>query len=150
MTIASQVNTALGRMLWPERVPITDQERRLAEDRLAQARSQGERADDRRGRLSAARTRADLRAALTGLPGVRPHAGLAMATRVVTVLWLGASAVQFVVWVLIVLVAGHWGGPWWLWTAIPGGALAAGLWWLAELEHQSLTNDSRMGSETDE
>jgi hypothetical protein len=69
-------------------------------------------------------------------------ARLRLALRVATLGWLAASAIQFVVWLLIVVLGGDMVAPWWLWTVGAGGALV-GAGWLAvrTTPDQSLSND---------
>jgi hypothetical protein len=51
--------------------------------------------------------------------------------RAVTTFWVLATGVQIVVWIMIMIIGRHLQEPWWLWTALPGAALTAGLRWLA-------------------
>jgi hypothetical protein len=37
---------------------------------------------------------------------------------------LGATAIQFVVWLMIVLISRHLENPWWMWTLLTAGILA--------------------------
>lgn len=46
--------------------------------------------------------------------------------------WLGATAVQMVVWVLVCALGQRLVSPWWLWTAAGGGLLVAVVWWLTQ------------------
>jgi len=134
------VTGLFGRMMWPERTPVSDLERELAATRIAHAHANGsitaEQAGERHGRLPSVRTRADLRAALHGLPGAVTPAGLLAASRLAAALWVVLSVVQFVVWALICLISGSWDGPWWLWTVFGGGALVAGLHRITEWDHR--------------
>jgi hypothetical protein len=54
-----------------------------------------------------------------------------------TGVWLLASAIQFTIWALIVVIGLDWQSPWWLWTFVPGAVVTAGVWWLTELDLQS-------------
>ena len=42
--------------------------------------------------------------------------------------WLGASLVQLVVWVLVCVLGHRLVAPWWLWTVAVGGAAVAIVW----------------------
>lgn len=132
--------TPLGRLWWPERVPISSLEREVASVRITQARTggliTGTQADQRLSRLPVAQTREDLRAALDGLPDAVTPAGLLVACRVVTAIWLGVTAVNLAVWMLVCAFSQSFVNPWWAWPALVGGALAFGVWWLVDAAHR--------------
>lgn len=44
------------------------------------------------------------------------------ARRVVTIIWVVISAVQFVIWLLMSLISASFKTPFWLWTIATGGA----------------------------
>jgi hypothetical protein len=56
------------------------------------------------------------------LPNARTALRIAAAVAVV------ATAVQVVIWLLIILIGGHLENPWWVWTLLAAGALAAAGW----------------------
>jgi len=131
--------SVFGRLLWPERTPLSDADRRRAADRIDDARSTGllteEQALRRRAVLPDARTRDDLRDAVGGLPGTTP-AGLLVARRVIAGLWLAVTVIQFDIWLLICLIGWHLINPWWLWTLVGGAIVVGGLWWATESEYR--------------
>lgn len=47
--------------------------------------------------------------------------------RAAVALWLGLSAVQFVVWALICIIAGRLDAPWFLWTVVVGAGIVGGV-----------------------
>lgn len=53
----------------------------------------------------------------------------ARAFRVATGFWLAMTAIQFVVWLLGCVIGMTFVAPFWLWTALVGGAVVAGLRW---------------------
>jgi hypothetical protein len=135
------------RLIWPERTLVSDLDRKLATTRVTHARTTGEineeQAQQRLSQISLARTRADLHNALTGISSARSSESALSAHRVAVVLWLGLSALQFVVWFMICLISGSWSDPWWLWTAVIGAAAVGGLWWLGEQEHKAEVGSPR-------
>ena len=48
--------------------------------------------------------------------------------RVLRIVWSSLTAVNLVVWGLIVVSTGNFIYPWWLWVAIPPGAVLAVLY----------------------
>jgi hypothetical protein len=63
------------------------------------------------------------------------------ALRIAAAVAVGATAIQFVVWLLIVLISGHLASPWWMWTLLVAGVLAGAGWLLngsrAAARHQA-------------
>jgi hypothetical protein len=129
----------------PERVRITDAERGLAEERLRQAHANGSldlaEFDQRTARLwQEAKTRADLAAITADLPAPVPAdspapppapSGDVHAMRVLTAIWLSASALNLVVWLMVVVsTANTLTGlhPWWVWVLVPPGSVLGVLW----------------------
>ncbi|QWF78877.1 hypothetical protein [Amycolatopsis sp. CA-230715] len=55
--------------------------------------------------------------------------GAARACRLVTGFWLVMTTIQFVVWLLGCVIGMTFVAPFWLWSAVVGGALVAGLRW---------------------
>jgi Domain of unknown function (DUF1707) len=129
----------------PDRVRITDDDRRLAEARLRKAHEEGSldlaEFDERTARLwQQAKTRADLvdlTADLPAPPQPVPQPvpqpaprGDPTAMRVLTAIWLSASAANFVIWLLITVMvsSAHTPYPWWLWVLLPPGSVLGVLW----------------------
>lgn len=128
----ASATSPFGRILWPERILVTELERKLAITRVEHARSVGEldvqQARLRLERLDAAATRAELCAALEGRPDPLTPPGLRIAPRVGAALWLALSLVDTIIWVSIGLISGQWDSAWLLWPLIGGGVLVLGLW----------------------
>ncbi|HEU4346658.1 MAG TPA: hypothetical protein VFR35_02600, partial [Actinoplanes sp.] len=61
--------------------------------------------------------------------GFAPDAG-GTAMRVLTTIWLSAALVNLLIWGMLVLTLGHWLHPWWLWVAVPPGAVLGTLYFL--------------------
>ncbi|GAA1991555.1 hypothetical protein [Amycolatopsis minnesotensis] len=59
---------------------------------------------------------------------------MARACRVITGIWLGATAVQFVVWLLGCVIGLTFVAPFWLWSAFVGGAVVAALRWTVAVD----------------
>jgi hypothetical protein len=125
----------------PEDMRISDTERREMQDRLRQAHDIGQldlgEFDERVKSVWAARTRGELERVTADLPapasepGRRPvfsatDGGVTM--RVLTIVWSSLTVVNLVVWGLIVVSTGNFIYPWWLWVAIPPGAVLAVLY----------------------
>jgi hypothetical protein len=127
--------TLLGRLFRPGQVPVSPAERQAVTHRLDRAvfagSISGEQADERRARLSTAKTRNDLTVALGGLSGSAP-AVLPRLLSLVTLVWFGAVLIQLAVWLMIGFIGGHFSGLWWLWSVVVGGALVGALWLVAE------------------
>ena len=128
--------------LRPEDMRASDVDRKAAQDRLHWAHAEGlisldefdtrvRAAWDARTRGELARVAADLPMPSTSRPRSRsafaPDAG-GTAMRVLFAIWLTGSVVNLVVWGLVVLTTGHWVHPWWLWVAVPPGAVLGTLW----------------------
>jgi hypothetical protein len=140
MSERSGGNSLFGKLLWPERTPVSETERELAATRISRARTTGILTDDqarqRHDLLPGARTRADLREALDGLPGAAPG-GLLIVRRVFTALWLAVSIIQLCIWVLVCVIGAHFASPFWLWTVVGGAVIVGGLWWVTESEYRT-------------
>ncbi|WP_326565382.1 hypothetical protein VSH64_26410 [Amycolatopsis rhabdoformis] len=65
-----------------------------------------------------------------------------LARRIITVIWVVVSGVQFVIWLLMSIISGSVKSPFWLWTVVGGGVLLA-LWWYFDPARR----DARRGSE---
>jgi hypothetical protein len=81
--------------------------------------------------------------ASVGPPSPRVPAGLLPARTVVTAVWLSASLVQLVIWVLICTVGRRFVSPWWLWTVCFGGAVVAALWWFTKSWYGHVDDEGR-------
>jgi hypothetical protein len=128
------------RLLWPEQQSATAVQRDSTRWWLTQARVDGKiteaQARSLREDLAVAKTRADLNAVLAEIPGASAPAGLLAVRRFATAIWLGASAIQFVVWLMITLISGQVDVPWLLWAVCGGGAIVLGLWRVVALEER--------------
>lgn len=133
MSETSEETSLLERLLSPEWTPVSDTDRKLAATRITQAQAieliTDEEAQQRHAALRTARTRADLRVALDGLPGGTP-AGFRAALRIITAIWLGVCVIQFTIWLLICIINLQLISPFWIWTVGGGGIILGGLWWL--------------------
>jgi hypothetical protein len=49
--------------------------------------------------------------------------------RIVTFAWAAITMIHFTIWALICIIGGHLDSPWWLWVALPSGAVIGALWW---------------------
>jgi hypothetical protein len=61
-------------------------------------------------------------------PVVRRHRG-PTALRVLNTIWLSLTALNLVIWGLVCVTTGNFIYPWWLWVAVPPGAVLGVLWW---------------------
>jgi hypothetical protein len=129
----------------PDKVRASDIDRKAVQDRLHTAHAEGlitlAEFDIRVGEAWQAVTRGDLAKVTADLPAPRPtpppppppvpvrrHAPVAL--RVLATIWLSAAVVNIVVWGLVCLTAGHLIYPWWLWVAVPPGAVLGAVWWM--------------------
>lgn len=126
----------------PEDMRASDVDRKAMQEHLHWAHAQGlislEEFDSRLRCAWDARTRGDLAKVSSDLP-VRPApvpvhrgpfapTGGGVAMRVLFAIWLAASVVNIVVWGLVALSLGEWVYPWWIWVAVPPGAVLGTLW----------------------
>ena len=51
--------------------------------------------------------------------------------RLVTFAWAAITLVHFTIWSLVCIIGGDLDSPWWLWIAIPPGAVLGGLWYVS-------------------
>jgi hypothetical protein len=134
--MGDQVNetSALRRVLWPERRPVSEVERDQVALRISETHASGRLSDEQatqwRSRLFAVRTRGELRVVVDGLPRAAPSNSVA-ALRVVTWIWLLVNLLQVVIWAAASVIGQHFVNPWWLWTLAVGGVVVGGLWWFA-------------------
>jgi hypothetical protein len=128
----------------PDDMRVSDAERNQVQERLKRAHDAGQldltEFDDRVQTVWAARTRGDLDRVTADLPnlpalprpGARPpvfsdtDGGVAM--RVLTIIWASLTVVNLAVWGMISVTTGHFLYPWWMWVAIPPGAVLAVLY----------------------
>jgi hypothetical protein len=133
------MNTVLDPLLMPDQVRLDQTDKQSAAAKLDSAVRQGTltgpEATDRQDRLDAARTRGELRQVFDGVADAVPPAGLTLALRAVTGVWLVACVVQFVVWVTMAAF-GHFDWPWWLLSDLGLGAIVAVVWWTHESYHR--------------
>jgi hypothetical protein len=122
-------------------VRASDVDRKAVQDRLHHAHAQGEidlaEFDTRVRDAWQAKSRGELAKIVADLPPVpSKHAALAKrgagytAMRVLTIIWLSVSVVNFVIWALLWLTLDGDIYPWWLWVAVPPGSVLGVLWWL--------------------
>lgn len=137
----------------PEDIRASDAERELVQQWLHRAHADGSldlaEFDARVVRTWKAKTRGELAALTadlptaptsppsalllpTGLPTPDPvkRSGGRTALKVLTTIWLSVSALNFALWLLVSLLGGdglvH---PWFLWVAVPSGAVLGVVWW---------------------
>lgn len=135
-------------LLRPDQVMIEEDERDHARHRVEAAGYAGslneEYAATTLTRVTTARTRGDLRRAMRVIPGGAAPSGLVNALRGASALWLGGTALQFVVWALVSLIGFHWTEPWWLWTLVTGPFVVGPLWWLNETYYRPVASRARI------
>jgi hypothetical protein len=125
----------------PEDMRISDADRAAVQERLRRAHGIGQldlgEFDERVKAVWAARTRGELERATADLPalplerGRRPvfsETGGGVAMRVLTIVWASLIAVNVVIWALVAVSTGNVVHPWWLWIALPPGAVLAVLY----------------------
>jgi len=49
--------------------------------------------------------------------------------RIVTLIWAAITLIHFTIWALVCIIGGGLHSPWWLWIALPPGALIGAVWW---------------------
>lgn len=57
---------------------------------------------------------------------LQPTDKLTLTVRILTAVWLAVLLLEFAVWLVICIVSGDLGFPWWLWTVLAGGVLVGG------------------------
>jgi hypothetical protein len=141
------------RLLWPERQPATAGQRESTRWWLTQARIEGKiteaHARSLREDLLVAKTRGDLIAVQAEVPGASAPAGLLAVRRYATALWLGISAIQLVVWLMITLISGQFDPLWLVWAIGGGGAIVLGLWRVVALEERMRTSVAKESAASD-
>jgi hypothetical protein len=118
----------------PDRMRVSDMDRKLVEQGLRLAHEDGSldlsELDDRLVALWQARTRGELATLVADLPAPMPPPppppvqsdAAHQAMRVLTAIWLSLSAVNLIIW-LIVLVTEGMAYPWFIWVVLPPGAV---------------------------
>jgi hypothetical protein len=125
----------------PEDMRTSDVERRHVQERLRRAHDVGQldlnEFDERVRCVWAARTRGELTQVVADLPlppaepvhgriFARTPGGITM--HVLTLVWASVTAINLVVWGILVLTLGEFVYPWWVWVAAPSGAVLAVLY----------------------
>ncbi|MFI9007228.1 DUF1707 domain-containing protein [Actinosynnema sp. NPDC053489] len=143
----------------PEDIRASDAERELVQQWLHRAHAEGSldlaEFDARAAHAWQAKTRGELASLIADLPNVPPappiaapptrlsdaspfapslepvkSAGGRKALKVLTTIWLSISALNFALWLLASLLGDdglvH---PWFLWVAVPPGAVLGVIWW---------------------
>lgn len=131
----------------PEQVRASDVDRKAVQDRLHHAHADGlitlAEFDTRVGAAWQATTRGDLAKLTADLPAPTPPAAAPRpslprrhraptAMRVLATIWLSVSVVNVVVWGLICITTGQFIYPWWLWVAVPSGAVLGVVRWMVD------------------
>jgi hypothetical protein len=49
--------------------------------------------------------------------------------RIATLIWAAITQIHFTIWALACIVSGGLLSPWWLWIALPSGAVLGAAWW---------------------
>jgi hypothetical protein len=110
---------------------IADTDRQATETRLRTAHDEGrldaEELTDRLGRTWSATTGADLAGLVVDLPRARPRVSARNLLDLLTKAWIVINVVNFVVWVMTVVISGHLQAPWFLWSLVVPGL---GIVWL--------------------
>jgi hypothetical protein len=121
----------------PDDVRVSDVERARVQERLRRAHDAGQvdlvEFDERVKAVWAARTRAELGRVTADLPDVPPapgafaRTGPGTAMRVLTIVWTCLSVVALTAWGILALTT-DLDYPWFLWVALPPGAVLAVLY----------------------
>jgi Domain of unknown function (DUF1707) len=129
----------------PEQMRVSDVDRKATQERLRTAHAEGlitlGEFDTRVAEAWQAATRGELSRITADLPEpqslpvpvtakqvVRRHRG-PTALRVLNTIWLSLTALNLVIWGLVCVTTGNFIYPWWLWVAVPPGAVLGVLWW---------------------
>ena len=144
----ASLRAAITDLAPPSRIQASDTDREATAERIRRAFVEGRLGlddfDTRTAAAWAGTTRADLEVLTADLPVPQPlptapyrgpdgsGRGLGLKVlRVLTMLWLVGSLVNFGIWTLVCLTTFSWHYPWWLWVVVPAGsALVAISWWL--------------------
>lgn len=126
----------------PDQLRVTDTDRKAVELRLRGAHDNGSldlnELDERLAQVWRSKTRADLAAITADLPVPEPEpkeltwtkrGGGYVTMRVLGTIVASASALNLMIWFLIMVSTGNYSVyPWWIWIAIPPGAVLGVLW----------------------
>lgn len=126
MIEAKSKTAAVGRLLWPECLPVTAAERARAAAEVSRSCPETE-ARQRLARIEAAANLAELSAAVRGKAEVGGLPVLQAAPRVGVAVWVLLSVVNLVVY-LGASLNGGWDGWWPVWPVAGVGLLVLGLW----------------------
>jgi hypothetical protein len=120
----------------PDELRVSDAERAAVQERLRRAVGDGQldlhEFDARVQSAWAARTRGELVRVTADLPEPAPAPGRrpvfsdtdgGTAMRVLTIIWACAVAINLAVWATVSLATGEFIHPWWLYVAVPPGAV---------------------------
>ena len=131
----------------PDLMRVSDVDRKAVAERLHLAHEEGlitlAEFDTRVGAAWQAATRGELGKLTADLPAPRAVARAEepaprplvrrrrtpTALRVLNTIWLSLVSLNLVIWGLVCLTTGSLIYPWWLWVAVPPGAVLGVLWW---------------------
>ena len=124
-----------------DQVRASDVDRKAVQERLHQAHADGQidlaEFDARVRSAWQAKSRGDLARITADLPEPIRHRTAQVkrsqgniAMRVLTTIWLSVSVVNLLIWALLWLTIDGEVYPWWLFVAIPPGAVLGVLWWV--------------------
>lgn len=130
----------------PDQIRVSDADRKAVQERLHNAHGEGlitlAEFDTRVGAAWQAATRGELAKLTADLPAptstpppppprpvVRRRRKGPVALRVLNTIWLSVSALNLVIWGLVCITTGQLIYPWFLWVAVPPGAVLGTLWW---------------------
>lgn len=135
---------AVNEPVRPEDMRVADADRNRVQDQLKRAHDAGQldlnEFDQRVQSVWAAKTRGELARVTADLPNLpvprapgerRPvfsdtSGGVAM--RVLTIIWASLTVTNLTIWAIIAVSTGTFLHPWWLWVAVPPGAVLAVLY----------------------
>lgn len=125
----------------PDDMRVSDVERAAVQERLRRAHDAGQvdlrEFDERVRAVWQARTRAELARVTADLPvpppparrpGVFADTAGGTTMRVLTLVWLSVTVANLTIWGIVVLTTGELVHPWFVWVALPPGAVLAVLY----------------------
>lgn len=136
-------DTSVAEGVPPEQIRVSDVDRKAVQERLHSAHAEGlitlAEFDSRVGAAWQAATRGELAKITADLPAATPPPAPRApaprrrrrgptALRVLNAIWLSLAALNLVIWGLVCLTTGQLIYPWWLWVAVPPGAVLGTLW----------------------
>ena len=135
---------AVNEPVRPEDMRVADADRNRVQDQLQRAHDAGQLdlndLDERLKQVWAARTRGELARVTADLPDlpvprkpgerlpVFSDTGGGVAMRVLTIIWASLTVANLAIWGIISVTTGIFLHPWWLWVAVPPGAVLAVLY----------------------